>query len=357
MSARIAIVLPRKEAFARDRFGAIALTVEAYVRHSRYRDATEILGMAVKAPRDPRTFHPVIPRDAWWRRRNLTFAEACADYLAKAAPRYIDVHNRVETFFLLVERFPKAAVALWFHNDPQEMSGAQTVAERQRILDRARCVICVSDWVRGRFLDGVAGGAEHVLVLPNGLDMSATTMGAKEKLILYVGRVIPDKGVLPLAEALAQTLPELPGWHAAIVGGARRPDTSYEKQVVATLEPVAERVAMPGFLPHEEIMAEFSRAAIATVPSQWDEPFGRTALEAMAGGCAVIASRRGGMPETIGDAGILMPKPDAASLAKAILLVARDDGMRAALQGRARARAVGEFDIRRWAPRLDELHG
>jgi glycosyltransferase involved in cell wall biosynthesis len=356
MKGRKAIVLPRKEAFARDRSGAIALSVEAYVRQSRHRDATTILGMPVKAPRDPDTFHPVTPRDVWWRRRNLTFAAACADYLATAPARHIEVHNRIETFFVLAERFPRAAMTLWLHNDPHEMRGARSVRERQRILDRARWVLCLSDWIRNRFLDGIPVGADRVLVFPSGLDMTGIGMAPKDQLILYVGRVIPDKGVLPLAEALAQTLPDLPAWRAAIVGAARRPGTRYEKDVAATLAPLGKRIAIPGFLPHERIMTEFARAAIAVVPSQWDEPFGRTALEAMAAGCAVIASQRGGMPEILGDAGILIDTPDAASLAAAIATLARDDAQRATLQGRGRARAAAAFDIRRWAARLDELY-
>jgi glycosyltransferase involved in cell wall biosynthesis len=355
MSGRKAIVLPRKEAFARDRFGAIALTVEAYVRHSRYRDMTEILGMPVKTPRDPETFRPIAPHDVWWRRRNLSFAAACADYLGEAPPQHIEVHNRPEIFSFLADRFPGAAMSLWLHNDPQELRGTHGARARQRILDRAHWVLCLSEWVRGRFLDGLEGGEERVLVFPSGLDMTATAMGAKDKLILYVGRLIPQKGVLPLAEALLRILPELPGWRAAIVGDAARPGSGYEKRIAKTLKRLGDRVTMPGFLPYERIIAEFSRAAIAVVPSQWEEPFGRTALEAMAAGCPIIASRRGGVPEIVGDAGILIDTPDAASLAAAILSLARDDARRADLQGRSRARAAAGFDIRRLAARLDAL--
>ncbi len=62
-------------------------------------------------------------------------------------------------------------------------------------------------------------------------------------------------------------------------------------------------------------MAEaFNSAAIGVVPSLWDEPFGRAALEGMAEGCAVIASNRSGLPEVVGDAGIFF-EPTADCLA------------------------------------------
>jgi UDP-glucose:(glucosyl)LPS alpha-1,2-glucosyltransferase len=355
MTRRIAVVLPRKEQFARDRFGAVSLVVESYVTHSAYRDATEVLGMPVRSPRDAIRFHAVTPRDRWWRRRNRGFALGVADYLAKEPPRHIDVHNRVELFTLLAERFPAAAVSIWFHNDPQEMRGAGTSPERHNILDRARHVFCVSDWVRSRFVEGISRDTDRVILLPAAVDATAVTPAPKEKSILYVGRIIEEKGVLPLAQALARILPEFPEWRVTIVGEGRKANDRYTRDVAAALAPLGDRATMPGFLDHETTMAAFARAAIAVAPSRWQEPFGRTVAEAMAAGCAVIASRRGGIPEIVSDAGILVESPDAAALAAALRRLIPDDGLRAELQQKARARAVDALDIRPWAARLDAL--
>ena len=66
---------------------------------------------------------------------------------------------------------------------------------------------------------------------------------------------------------------------------------------------------------------------------------------------------RGALPDLIGDAGIVVDDPDAASLGGALRRLALDDALRAELQHRARARAVEAFDIRPWAARLDALRG
>jgi len=353
MSARIAIVLPRKEAFALDRFGAISLVVEAYVRHSVYRPVTQVLGMPVARPRDGTMFCATMAKDHWWRRRNRGFALGAADHLAANPPRHIDVHNRVETFTLLAKRFPNAAVSIWFHNDPQGMRGARTARERQRILDRAHVVICVSDWVRDRFLDGVTNHVGRVVVFPASFDTVAVTPAAKENLILFVGRIIEEKGVLPLAQALAETLPELPAWRATLIGSGANGD--YFRRVVKTVAPLGERVTMPGFLDHEAAMTAFARAAIAVVPSQWPEPCALTVREAMASGCATIASSRGGTPQIIADAGILVEPPDAAGLADALRRLARDDRLREYFQWQGRTRAIEALDVRPWAARLDAM--
>ncbi len=86
-----------------------------------------------------------------------------------------------------------------------------------------------------------------------------------------------------------------------------------------------------------------SRAAIVAVPSRWQEPFGLTALEAMACGAALIATRRGGLPEVAGDAALYVDPDEPAGLAEAIIRLARDPDLRARMveAGRARARQFG----------------
>jgi glycosyltransferase involved in cell wall biosynthesis len=99
-------------------------------------------------------------------------------------------------------------------------------------------------------------------------------------------------------------------------------------------------VAQLGYRPHAEMMQAMARAAIVVVPSRWQEPFGLTALEAMASGAALICSDRGGLPDVAGPAA-LYADPDAPeALAEAIVRLATDPGLRARLAeaGLARAR-------------------
>ncbi len=96
------------------------------------------------------------------------------------------------------------------------------------------------------------------------------------------------------------------------------------------------------------------RAAIAVVPSRWPEPFGLTALEAMAHGAALICSRRGGLPEVAGE-GALYADPDTpGAVAAAVLALATDADRRAALVAVARTRAL-LFDTAIAAGRLRAL--
>ena len=102
-------------------------------------------------------------------------------------------------------------------------------------------------------------------------------------------------------------------------------------------------------------MALLASAEIAAVPSMWEEPFGRAAVEAMAQGAALIASRRGALPEIAGDAALYVEPGDVAGFAATLRGLAQDVELRRRLQAAGRARAADLFEIGAATGRLDAL--
>jgi len=356
VSGSIAIILPRREKFGRRQFGAVALTVDCYLRHSARRAFTRVMGLAVEEPRDAECFVSVIPESAWWRRKTIAYARGCAALLRAAPARHIDVHQRVESFLFLRRSFPTAAVSLWLHNDPQQMQAARSVGQRRLVLESAARVICVSDWVRKRFLEGLESHPDRsrAVVFPNPVEIDAASTRDRDRLILFVGKLRADKGPHLLSEALLQVLPRLPGWRAVFAGEGERGGKTYAGRLQASLAQFGERVAFAGFLPHEDIHNLFATAAIAVVPSLWDEPFGRTALEALAGGAALIATRRGGLREVVGNAAAVLEPETAERLAIILCELAGSEKRRAELHELGR-RQAGLFEAGLWSSRLDAL--
>ena len=81
-----------------------------------------------------------------------------------------------------------------------------------------------------------------------------------------------------------------------------------------------------GFKQHEGVLNNFKKSSITVVCSRWQEPFGRTSLEASSRGCAVIISNRGGLPETVTNA-IILKKLNQKTLYKALTILIEKDSM------------------------------
>lgn len=339
----VAIVLPPREPFSPAGTGAVGLLARRLALADRDFSAT-VYGMATPAPFDDVAFRPVTPR--WGPRPHaLRHAAAVARALGPAPPALIEVHNRPDIARFLARRLPRVPVALMLHNDPLGMRRARSAGERAALLRRLARVVAVSDYLRGRFLSGVDG---DVAVLPNCIDPAdIPPPGARAPTILFAGRIVADKGADVFVRACASALPRLPGWRAEMLGADRFGADSPETPFLAALRPAAAAagVALPGWRPHPDILAAMARAAIVVVPSRWPEPFGLTALEAMACGAALICTRRGGLPEVAGDAALLLDDPeDAQALAAAIVALALAPERRLALGVAGRARAA-RFDV------------
>jgi len=88
-------------------------------------------------------------------------------------------------------------------------------------------------------------------------------------------------------------------------------------------------IVMRGYMPHAEVLKAMAQAAIVVVPSRWAEPFGLTALEAMASGAALICSRRGGLPEVAGQAALYADPDEPGALEAAMTRLMDDAALRA----------------------------
>ncbi|MBV9735066.1 MAG: glycosyltransferase family 4 protein [Acidisphaera sp.] len=354
-SAAVAIVLPPREAFSPGATGAVGLMAHRLASRG---DAV-VIGSPGGVPHADVPFRPV--RSGRWPLGSQTarYAAAAARLLAELRPTLIEVHNRPEIALHVARRFPSAKIALLLHNEPTEMRGARRPAERLALLKNLSGIAVVSDYLRRGFLENLPPACgDRLRVLPNCIDLAALgpapAAAARERRVLFAGRVVRDKGADTFVAACARALPKLPGWRATMIGADRfRPD-SPETPFTRRLRPEAERAGVEclGYQPHAAVLDVMHRAAIVVVPSRWQEPFGLTALEAMACGAALVTTRRGGLPEVAGDAALYAGPDDPDGLADAIAGLASDEKRRGALAeaGRERARL---FDLPQALARLD----
>jgi glycogen synthase len=142
--------------------------------------------------------------------------------------------------------------------------------------------------------------------------------GERTKELIFVGRLVSDKGADLLLEALAllETKPRL-----TIVGsGPER--TRLEKQVVELK--LQSRINFIGNQTSEQLAKILNQHQILVVPSRWREPFGIVALEGIACGCVAVGSADGGLAEAIGLCGLTFPNGDARALASVLARLLED---------------------------------
>ncbi len=158
----------------------------------------------------------------------------------------------------------------------------------------------------------------------------------------FVGRLVPEKGVDTLLEALALLLHREPTMHvtATLVGAGPEEEKLREQVVRLHLE---EQVSFAGPMPPEDVALRLCKFSALVLPSRttpvWKEQLGRVLLEAMAAGVPVIGSDSGAIPEVIDDAGLVFPEGDAAALADCLAKLAGDRALRADLRRRGLSRA------------------
>ncbi|HVE79988.1 MAG TPA: glycosyltransferase [Gemmatimonadaceae bacterium] len=162
--------------------------------------------------------------------------------------------------------------------------------------------------------------------------------------ILFVGNLIPSKGVDVLVEAFGRLRGRGVRCTLRVVGTG--PLEGPLRRRVEALG-LASAVSWAGVVSHDAIADEYGRSTVAVLPSRGDrEGLGLTLVEALLSGCAVVGTPAGGIPEVVEDGvtGLLARDGDPDDLARAIEQLLVDAGFRERLAAAGRARAEREFD-------------
>lgn len=345
----IVVVLPRNMHFGPTAATSIDLCAYDSIRYSAMRQGITAVGAALDRPYDDVGFVPVPLEDVDQRRWNRGLCEL----VERLRPAVIEVHQHLPTAASLAPRFPNVPVVLVRHNYVKPRRNPLKRWHVTAQMRRLAAICFVSDATRADFLANFPAIGGRAVTIPNGIDTArlCPVDGPRERTVVYAGRLVPEKGVLELAQAMARVLPRHPGWRGLFIGGG---EADVVAGVAEALAPLGEQAQLLGQRPFTEVMAHFARAEVAAVPSVWQEPFGRTAIEAMAGGAALLTSGRGGLREVAGEAAVYA-EPTPEGLARGLEVLITDEALRRAMAAAGRERVVTTFDIRRTVGRMDAL--
>lgn len=169
----------------------------------------------------------------------------------------------------------------------------------------------------------------------------------RDRDMIFVGRLVADKGVDVLLRALVRIPPRTPPWTLDVVGSG--PEEAGLRRLVVDLG-LESRVSFQGRLDGEDLVRALNQHRVLVVPSVWEEPFGLVALEGIACGCVVVGTAGGGLVEAIGPCGLVVPNGDEQALAEVLddLLRRRDLGSSQASAGEHLGRHQGGGVIERY---------
>ncbi len=170
----------------------------------------------------------------------------------------------------------------------------------------------------------------------------------------YYGRLVPEKGVDTLIDAIA-LLPHHP--RLVIVGAGESLD---DLKARASARGLGNRVTFRGTMPSAKIPAFLHELDVVVVPSRtrpnWKEQFGRVIVEAMSCGVPVVGSDSGEIPNVIGDAGLTFAEGDVAALAMQLGKLLNDPSLRSGLSEAGRQRVLAQYTQRQIAAQTVELY-
>ena len=187
-------------------------------------------------------------------------------------------------------------------------------------------------------------------VVHNGVDLerfhpAGNAARPTEPTVLFLGRVIPEKGPDILLRAARTLIGAKRRFRVRIVGSKgfspNEPLSSYERRLRQIAEPIRDAVEFKPFVDRARIIDEYARASVFCVPSNWDDPCPLTLLEALACGLPTIASSRGGIPEIGGKALLYFQPPSVSEFADRLAYLIDDESARADWGRRARDRVLG----------------
>ena len=296
---KIAILLPYKENFSPEYPGAVSLFVNETSTKSRYRKKIIVFGNTnYKKKYNLRYININLKKNPL-----ISQTKEYVNRFSRIQKKYdillIEVHNRPSYILQLSKLVPEKIFSLYFHNDPLSMDGSKTIDERKKLLKICYKIIFNSNWSKKRFLEGLENkfinSNKLVVFFQSAKKNKISILDKKKNWITFVGKLNRAKGYDVFAKTIDRILNKYPNWKAKIIGDEKREKIHLKHKNADIL----------GFLPHEKVLKIFKQTSIAIACSRWEEPFGRTSLEASASGCAVIITNKGGLPETVTNAKIL----------------------------------------------------
>lgn len=299
------------------------------------------------------------------------FVDGVLDLARREGLRYDVVHSHYWLSGLVARELRRAwgaPIVQMFHtlghmknsvaSSPKAYEPERRIEGEAEVMAFADRLVAVTPLERAQMVWLYGADAGKISVVPAGVDLDLFRpvppeeakrilgLPATRRIVLFVGRIEPLKGIDTLLRAMALVVPEIPCWQedlsVIIIGGAPGAGVEQVNAEMGRLERlraelgIQELVTFQGAKDQDTLVYYYCAADMVVMPSHY-ESFGMVALEAMACGTPVVASKVGGLAYNVQDSqtGFLVPDRDPEALAAKIQLLLCDDDLRQKLGSQA----------------------
>ncbi len=287
---KISILLPYKENFSPLYPGAVSLFINSMNKLSNFKNKITVYGSTDLKEKFSTNYVNIELKKTFLKSQTRVYVNKFVELHKNQNTDIIEIHNRPNYIEFLDSLNTKKV--LYFHNDPISMIGSKTALERKELIKSCAKIIFNSEWSKKQFLkklDKFYHKSEKLEVIHQSINREKVNILKKEKLITFVGKLNSAKGYDLFGKSILKILDKHKDWKSVVIGDEPREKLIFKHKNLKVL----------GFQNHSKVLSIFKKTSIAVACSRWEEPFGRTSLEASSRGCAVIVSNRGGLPETI----------------------------------------------------------
>ena len=287
---KISILLPFKENYSPNYAGAVSLFVNDTINESRHKDSINVFGNTSYKKFLSKNYTNIQFKKKLFSSTNKLYVENFIKVENKINSDLIEVHNRPSYIFLIRKNYHKL-LFLFFHNDPLQMNGSRSVQDRIKLLNNVDKIIFNSEWCRQRFFHSFNDKSKYLNkteLCYQSTSKIKINFNKKQKIISFVGKLNKAKGYDIFGQTIIKILDKYPDWSSSVFGDEPREKLNFRHK----------NLNLFGFKKNDYILNHLKKVSISIVCSRWEEPFGRTSLEASSRGAAVIISKRGGLPET-----------------------------------------------------------
>ena len=291
MNKNIFIILPHKDQFIKNYAGSASIWVKDFFKNSIFKNEIQIFGSTKNTKNvfiKNRYTNIKIPNLKIFSKSNY-YINRLITHCKTAKPKIIEIHNRPSYLLKIAKNFSNTNFILVIHNDPLNLKGSNTLEERRKLLEICYKIYFVSSWVEEKFFQGLDKNfySNFKTIYPSINQIKK--FPKKQKIIIFSGKLNNAKGFDKFAVAVSNILNKHDDWKAIAIGDEPREKYSFKHK----------RLKFTGWISQEDVLSLYNKSSITVAPSLWEEPFGRSSLEAGSRGNAVIISKRGGLPETI----------------------------------------------------------